>query len=148
MVKPAKRVQARLHTALDPAALHPPLAYEKIEGWDDAKEGRAVLLFRRTRHEWGIPSSSKYLRLWKICLQYGGCTPFDIVGVKHGLRFKRQANNSTGGGNESSRVFSDVFSEQLSRLVTHPIWPKNHPSALADSLATTIQYVVKLRTND
>lgn len=45
-------------------------------------------------------------------------------------------------------MWSDGFSAQLVRLVTHPIWPTSYPGALAAALATAIQYTVILRTGD
>lgn len=86
----------------------------------------------------------RYLQLWKVCLQYGECTSFDIVGIKHMLL----SENTRQGVQQSGKMWSEMLSEGLSRLVTHLVWPTNYPGALSTHVAAAIKYAVILHTND
>lgn len=138
VVRPATELQDRLH-AERPASKT--LSFEPIAGWNTDKEREAVAHWRKSREK--CPDTFQYLGLWKICLQFGECTPFDIIGNRHSLKAKRDPRKMASGF-----MLSDLMSTQLAKLVTHSLWPNSYPGALADNLAVAIQYVVILNTND
>lgn len=121
--------------------LHPGVRFEPLA--DPCQEAEAVLL--SNKDSLAPPSHRKYMAMWKICLQYGQCTPFEIIGVNRSLQAEKAAPGPNG---LEPHMWTASFCLALANLVPHPAWPTNYTGALAQSLATVIQYAVILRTND
>ncbi|KAJ6789405.1 hypothetical protein PWT90_03635 [Aphanocladium album] len=128
-----------------PGGLHPALSFGAPQGRDERKERAAERLWESLKKYLSLSTNRSYLLLWKVCLQYGECTPFDIIEVKNLLHFKRETRDKKTYIIGAS---SEAFSAQLAKLVTHFIWPTSYPGAVVEHIGAAIQYAVILRTND
>lgn len=145
-VEPARKLQQDIfnHRA---GKAHPALVYTRPRSeWSNSLEKEAAKLWEAAQEDGQLTISpcaeSRYRSLWKVCLHYAACTPWDIVGERYRLRFQSLELPDT------SLVFSRDFCEQLSQIVTHSIWPRPFEGALAMNIAIALQYTVILRTGD
>ncbi|KAJ3477530.1 hypothetical protein NLG97_g8814 [Lecanicillium saksenae] len=132
------------HT-LHPALPEPPNISCTWTNQDEARVRRDW--FDTENDEWSICASvsKPYGKLFRFCLHFAQCTPWDIVGIRTRLRFQPE---SRGRGSGDACMWSAPFCNNLSMLVTHQLWPTDRPLFLADHLAAAIQYAVILRTGD
>lgn len=152
-VRDGRRIQKhnryQRHNDSEPNWTHPGLRAltNNREGWEP--EDEAVVAVEYASHERPRSFKEEYKALWKICLRYMRCTPWDIVGVKRKLAFSAIARG-TGRGRLDRGIFtwSQSFSTSLKALVTHPAWISDWPGERKSKLAAAIQYAVILRTGD
>ncbi|KAJ3484855.1 hypothetical protein NLG97_g6957 [Lecanicillium saksenae] len=124
---------------------HPALTYTRRAGWSGNDEAAARKLWLDKKNAWTISAVEQhYMTVWKACLQYAGCTPWDIVGEKTRLRFENEVPKRPG----DSCMWSKGFCLTLAQLVTHVAWPRHSTGAHAMNIAAALQYAVILRTND
>lgn len=144
-IQPGRELQKTLLDEQDQP--HPALQHARNPNWSEADEARAEALWQAEKEQWKMFASSQgYTTLWKICLQFANCSPWDIVGERTRLCFK--PDNTPHARVSSGRMWSDGFCTALARLVTHIVWPSHFDGALAMNIAAAVQYAVILRTND
>lgn len=110
VLKPATATQRKLHNSIDTdtAGPHPALVFSPIRGWNTAKEREAEDMWTQQKEFWPVPKGQRYLKLWKICLQHGECTPFDIIGVRNSLQYAREVR-ANGHVGELGSMWSEEF---------------------------------------
>ncbi|KAJ3481753.1 hypothetical protein NLG97_g7743 [Lecanicillium saksenae] len=142
-IGPARSIQKAVLEARR-GRTHPALEVRHPDDWTDEVEAAAHAAWRSDMAVWflGRGVVKPYLKLFKICLQYGNCTPWDIVGVRSQLRFEPEGRASP------YRVWSKPFCDALGPLVTHPVWATQFDGSVAADIVLIIQYAVILRTND
>ena len=145
--KMSARIQAAKRQKTDNVPLFPSCLQDP--GWSEADESKAQEFWRAdmsTREHIPTSITSEYQGVWKDCLQFFNCTPFDIAGAMHNLRF--QTNSTQSKRSNSSQMWSVNFCMQLRRLITHSAWSIGSPKTGPSKLSTMIQYAVILRTGD
>lgn len=129
---------------------HPamPKALVGQDGWSWQDENNVLDQWEAEKDRWiNIHDPDRYLSLWKICLQFAKCTPWDIVGFNTKLSF--ELSGRAGSGEEvENHTWSSPFIDRLAWLIPHPAWAGVSSSLRSVLLATAIQYAVILRTND
>ncbi len=145
-IQPGRELQKRLLDEEEQGQSHPALQYTRSPGWSDADEAQAEALWEAEREQWKLGADKGYTTLWKVCLQFAQCTPWDIVGERTRLRFA--SDNANGIRVQSNCMWSKAFCIALAQIVTHIIWPRQFDGAHAMNVAAAIQYAVILRTND
>lgn len=142
-IQPGRRLQAMLlHDGQDQA--HPALQYTRGFNWSAEDEARAGALWQAEAQQWKMGDMHTYLKLWKVCLQFADCSPWDIVGERARLRFFSSSNLRV----DTYRMWSKDFCLALLELIPHIIWPRQFDGAHAMSITAAIQYAVILGTND
>jgi hypothetical protein len=143
-VKASGQTQAakRRKTDIDP--LYPSCLQEPE--WSEADDAKAQELWSDDKPMWeSIPTSitSECQGVWKDCLQLFHCTPFDIAGAMHKLRFQTKSTQPNRSHRHStSQVWSVNFCMQLRRLVTHSAWALGNHNTRPSKLSAAIQYAV------
>ncbi|KAJ2974116.1 hypothetical protein NQ176_g6227 [Zarea fungicola] len=149
VILPGRELQLVRLSGVDPALVHPSVPRANIgQGWTEQDEEAVQAAWVAEQTQWDILPSAflPYYKLWRLCLQFAECTPWDIVGSRTNLVFELDA--SAPPATSVNHMWSCVFCHGLSTLVTHCSWPTDQPLALANSLAAALQYVVILRTGD
>ncbi|KAK9438459.1 hypothetical protein VB005_08019 [Metarhizium brunneum] len=137
-----KRMKKSIHPAM-------PKVHVGRDGWSKQDENDVLDQWEAEKHHWiDINDVKLYHMLWKICLQYAKCTPWDIVGFNTKLSFELSCRGDLGGEVEENHTWSSDFSDHLAWLIPHPAWAGGESSSRPSLLATAIQYAVILRTND
>ncbi len=140
-IEPARAIQ-KANIGAQNANATPEVQYP--DGWTEEDESEACAMWQVDKDKWFLGKGviKPYLKLFKICLQYAECTPWDIVGVRFQLRFQPEARDS------ASEMWSKPFCDALGPLLTHPVWSTQFRGSLAMDVALAIQYAIVLRTND
>lgn len=154
VIEPAAKVHKRNLGSLKDQmrnGVHPAVPHVTTGShWSLAEEEVILAEWESEKSQWTrMYDRDRYLGLWKICLQFANCTPWDIVGFKNKLKFELDLRGNSeeedeDGGNHN---WSSKFIHNLTFLVTHPAWSCNSMSR-ATALGTAIQYAVIMRTND
>lgn len=153
VIDPASAIHKDQLTALNrqmKKSLHPavPKAHIVPDGWSREDENDVLDQWEAEKDLWiNIHDPDRYLNLWKICLQFAKCTPWDIVGFNTKLSFELSGRAGSGEEDEN-HTWSAPFIDRLAWLIPHPAWAGAESSSRPALLATAIQYAVILRTND
>lgn len=153
VIDPASAIHKDELTALNrqmKKSLHPavPKAHIVPDGWSREDENDVLDQWEAEKDRWiNIHDPDRYLNLWKICLQFAKCTPWDIVGFNTKLSFELSGRAGSGEEDEN-HTWSAPFIDRLAWLIPHPAWAGGESSSRSSLLATAIQYAVILRTND
>ncbi|KAG8418837.1 hypothetical protein J3459_011965 [Metarhizium acridum] len=131
-------------------SIHPavPKALVGQGDWSRQDEKNILAQWEAEKAHWiNIYDPDRYLNLWKICLQFAKCTPWDIVGFNTKLSFELSGRAGSGEEDEN-HTWSAPFIDRLTWLIPHTAWTAVGDSSRSALLATAIQYAVILRTND
>lgn len=153
VIDPASAIHKEQLTALNrqmKKSLHPavPKAHIVPGAWSREDENDVLDQWEAEKDLWiNIHDPDRYLNLWKICLQFAKCTPWDIVGFNTKLSFELSGRAGSGEEDEN-HTWSADFIDRLAWLIPHSAWAQVEDSSRSALMATAIQYAVILRTND
>ncbi|KAJ4155946.1 hypothetical protein LMH87_001166 [Akanthomyces muscarius] len=118
-IQPARELQKRLVDEQKDQS-HPALQYTRGLEWSEDDEAQAEALWQAEAEQWKMGDLQAYLKLWKVCIQFADCTPWDIVGERARLRFVSSSSLRV----ETYRMWSKDFCLALLEIITHIIWPR------------------------
>ncbi|KAK8923232.1 hypothetical protein H634G_10446 [Metarhizium anisopliae BRIP 53293] len=153
VLDPASAIHKEQLTALNrqmKKSLHPAMlrAHVGQDDWSRQDENNILDQWEAEKDRWiNIHDPDRYLNLWKICLQFAKCTPWDIIGFNTKLSFEL-SGRAGSGEEEENHTWSAPFIDRLAWLIPHPAWLGRKSTSRSALLATAIQYAVILRTND
>ncbi|KAF7563120.1 hypothetical protein G7046_g1004 [Stylonectria norvegica] len=119
------------------------------EHWTEADEDQLSEEWKIKKESWAITGDrvDVYETLWKVCLEYAQCTPWDIIGEKTRLKFQLAGTGSVEA-EKPTKLMSQSFITALTPLILHRTFESDFPKGRATNIAMALQYLVILQTND
>ncbi|KAG5751212.1 hypothetical protein H9Q72_009343 [Fusarium xylarioides] len=85
---------------------------------------------------------SRLLTVWKLSMRIFRMSPFSLISPFVGLSYVPVPQKSNEGA--SLVIWNQTFCDELSHLITHPIWPRGD----IEFFTAALQYAVICRTDD